>query len=126
MGAIASFATTWLTQNTQERNSRQARSFERKERLYGDFIDEASSVFADAMLHQLTDSTRMVKLYAARSKLRLFAPTAVTTAADEAMQRIIDTYMAPDVKPMDISRADVAKLDLLRSFTESCRDDLLG
>ena len=126
VGALASFATTWITQHAQERNSIQAQSFARRERLYGEFIDEASSVFADALLHQLTESTRMVRLYAIRSKLRLFAPTAVTKAADEAVKRIIDTYMAPDMMPIDLSRVDMARLDFLQSFTEFCRDDLLA
>lgn len=126
LGALASFATTWLTQNFQERTQRQSQSVGRRERLYGEFIEEASSLFGDALLHHLSDATRMINLYAIRSKLRLFAPTAVTDAADDAMRLIIQTYSASNLTLDEIHGVDQAKIDFLRVFTERCRDDLLG
>jgi hypothetical protein len=49
--AFASFATTWLTQHAQERPTRLAQEMSRRERLYGEFIDEASRLLADALTH---------------------------------------------------------------------------
>jgi hypothetical protein len=43
IGGVASFATTWLTQYSQDRAQRRVQSVGRRERLYGDFIDEAST-----------------------------------------------------------------------------------
>ena len=68
----------------------------------------------------------MVNLYAIRSKLRLFAPTAVTNAADDAMRLIVEAYSAPNLTLSEIQGVDQAKIDFLRIFTERCRDDLLG
>ncbi len=51
IGAFASFATTWLPQHAQERPTRLAQEMSPRERLYGEFIDEASRLLADALTH---------------------------------------------------------------------------
>lgn len=126
IGALASFATTWLTQSVQDRQQREAQSTGRRERLYGEFIDEASLLFADALTHELQDTARLVRLYAIMSKIRLFAPDAVVATSNEVMQRIVDTYNVPNLDLAAIGKLDNSKVDLLRSFTERCRDDLRG
>jgi hypothetical protein len=42
VGAFASFTTTWLTLNSQERANRSARAVTRRENLYGEFIEEVA------------------------------------------------------------------------------------
>lgn len=42
IGALASFATTWMTQSFQDRTQRVTQTVSRRERLYSDFSDEAS------------------------------------------------------------------------------------
>jgi hypothetical protein len=49
IGAVASFATTWLTQDAQVRAQRFAQAMTRRERLYGEFIEEASKLFTWAL-----------------------------------------------------------------------------
>ncbi|MDB5607829.1 MAG: hypothetical protein JWP25_4729 [Bradyrhizobium sp.] len=87
IGAIASFATTWLTQDAQKRARRVAQAMTRRERLYGEFIEEASKLFTDALTHQFDDPSKFVRLYALE----------------------------------DRQRDDV---DVLRAFSEACREDL--
>ena len=70
IGALAFFMTTWLTQHYQ----RIAQEGSRREKLYGGFIDQASILFGDALINQLTDSSKIVPLYAVMGKLRLFGP----------------------------------------------------
>ena len=58
-------------------------------------------------------------------KLRLFASIRTVEAAEQVMQRIVETCYAPqfDLKqrpPID------AKSDILREFTEICRAELRG
>ena len=55
IGAVASFVTTWLTQDAQERARRVAQAMARREHLYGEFIEEASKLFTDALTHELDD-----------------------------------------------------------------------
>jgi hypothetical protein len=124
IGAVASFATTWLTQDAQERARRVAQAMARREHLYGEFIEEASKLFADSLGHQLDDPSKFVRLYALVGRLRLSAPADVISKAEEVMQRIGETYHLPNRdfrNPEDRQRDDV---DLLRAFSETCREDL--
>ena len=88
IGALASFATTWMTQRFQDRAQRLAQTLARRERLYGDFIDEASRLFGDAFTHQLEDPSKMVALYAIRSKLMLFASPAIIAEANASIHAL--------------------------------------
>ena len=51
IGATASLTTTWLTQRYQERSQRMAQERARRERIFGEFIDQASQLYADALSH---------------------------------------------------------------------------
>ena len=77
IGALASFATTWTTQNFQNRSQHVTQAAARRERLFTDFIDETSRLLADAIVSSAQDASKFVTLYAIRSKLVLFAPPAV-------------------------------------------------
>lgn len=125
IGASASFATTWLTQHTQQHATRLEQEMSRRERLYGEFISEASRLIADALTHHLEDPSKMVALYASLGKLRLFAPANVVVRADEVMGKIIEIYDLPHAdfrNPAD--RPAQQRVDILRAFGEACRDDL--
>ena len=125
IGALASFATTWLAQHAQESATRRAQEMSRREHVYGEFLDEASRLLADALTHHLEDPSKMVSLYAIMGKLRLFAPTNVVARADEVMGRIVEIYDLPNANfrnPLD--RPAQHRVDILRTFGEACRDDL--
>jgi hypothetical protein len=125
IGAFASFATTWLTQHQQERATRLAQEMSRRERLYGEFIDEASRLLADALTHHLEEPSKMVPLYAIMGKLRLFASPKVVTRADEVMAHLVEIYDLPNAdfrKPSDRPTPD--RVDILRAFGDACREDL--
>ena len=57
IGALASLATTWLTQNSQMRITLRTQDRARREALYSEFIREASKLFADAITHELGPSS---------------------------------------------------------------------
>jgi hypothetical protein len=125
IGALASFATTWLTQHSQERAQRYAQAMTLREQLYGRFIEEASKLFTDALTHELDDPSKFVALYALVAKLRLFASPSVIANAEQVMRRIVETYNLPNRdyrKPVDIE--EQPEQDLLRGFSEACRGDL--
>lgn len=124
IGALASFATSWLTQSYQDRTQRMAQESTRRERLFGEFIDEASRLFADAMTRNLVEPDRMVKLYATIGKLRLFASEETIRRAQEVMSRIIETYHRPNPDFEHLGPEDSQDLDMLRDFTSACRREL--
>lgn len=124
IGALASFATTWMTQRFQDRAQRLAQTLARRERLYGDFIDEASRLFGDAFTHQLEDPSKMVALYAIRSKLMLFASAAVIAEGDLVIERIAKAYRADLTDLAAVERVERDRLDVLRGFAGACRAEL--
>ena len=96
IGALASLATTWLTQHSQERAQRFAQAMTRREHLYGEFIEEASKLFTDALTHQLEEPSKFVRLYALVGNLRLCASANVIVKAEEVMRQIVETYNLPN------------------------------
>ena len=124
IGAVASFATTWLTQDAQARAQRFAQAMTRRERLYGQFIEEASKLFTDALTHELDDPSKFVRLYALIGRLRLFAPTEVIAKAEHVMQHIVDTYDLPNRDFRNPAERRKDDIDVLRAFSEVCREDL--
>ena len=53
IGALASLTATWINTTTQTRIAQQLKDRARREALYGEFIHEASKLFADAFEHEL-------------------------------------------------------------------------
>jgi hypothetical protein len=124
IGGFASFATTWLTQHSQERAQRFAQAMIRREHLYGEFIEEASKLFTDAMTHQLEEPSKFVRLYALVGNLRLCASSDVIVQAKEVMRLIFETYNRPNIDLRNRENRRENDTDLLRAFSEACREDL--
>jgi hypothetical protein len=76
-GAVASFATTWLTLHAQERAQRFARTMSRRDHLYGDLLEEASRLFSDALILEFDEPSKFVRLWALIERLRLFVSAKV-------------------------------------------------
>jgi hypothetical protein len=122
VGALASFTTTWITIGGQERAKTLTRTMLKKETLYGEFIDEASKLYTDALSHELDDASKLVQLYALTNKLRLFAPVDVLAAIDEVTDHLLETYRSPN---LDLrTRGAEPRVDILRAFSRACRKDL--
>ena len=124
VGALASFATTWLTLHSHERAERFAQAMTRREHLYGGFIEEASKLFTDAIIHQLDDPSKFVRLYALVGNLRLCASPEVIVKAEEVMRLILEIYNRPNIDFRNLAARDENETDLLRGFSEACREDL--
>jgi hypothetical protein len=125
VGALASVATTWLTLNVQSRTDRYTREIARKEHVSGQFIEEASRLFSDALTHTLDEASKLVNVYAIISKLRLFASPIVLSAAEEVMDRIIQLYESPEKNLHEVlAGGRIKEFDILRRFSEACRRDL--
>ena len=73
IGALSSLATTWMTQNAQNRTTYLNQQRAKREALYSEFIDEASRLFTDALSHEMEDLSKLVHLYSIQNKIRLFA-----------------------------------------------------
>ena len=126
VGALASFASTWMTQHSQYRTQVRTQMRNRREVLYGEFIEEASRLFADAADHQLEDLRKLVVVYGLVGKVRLFASREVIREAETVMRLIAEAYRRPTMSVEELQKTvEGSDVDPLRTFSEACRRDLV-
>ena len=122
IGGLASFATSWLTQQTQMRAQQVARKLARREELYKDFIEEAAKLHADSLMHEASDISQLVKLYAMISRMRVLSSAPTVETADNVARMIVNTYLTPNKTfPQLRDMVNSGTIDLLRDFSEACR-----
>jgi hypothetical protein len=74
IGGLTSFATSWLTQQTQLRHAHREAERAELKTLYDDFIAEASRLFIEALTTKtddMDDITGLVRLYEMAGRMRL-------------------------------------------------------
>lgn len=125
IGAFASLATTWLNQRHQDEVRQRTQEIARRERLFVEFIDLSSKAFVDALQRTAVDPSEIIPLYATVGKLRLFASARTVEAAEQVMQRIVETSYAPQFDLKKRPAIDRSS-DILREFTQICRTELRG
>ena len=125
IGGLTSLATTWLTQHHQDRVRRLSGEKTRRQKLYKQFINEASKLYADALVHDQAEVSALVSVYALVSRMRVFSSAAVIEKAEAVVLLIVDTYSIPnktfsDLRDLMSSHA----VNPLRAFSEECRSEL--
>src|SRR5678815_5127434 len=78
IGGLTSFATSWLTQQTQAKAQQITHKLTRQEDLYKDFIEEASKLYADSLVHDTPDVSQLIRLYVLISRMRVLASVSYT------------------------------------------------
>lgn len=125
IGGLTSFATSWITQQTQARAQRRAAEREARAALFGRFLDEAATLYSDALQSRRDDMTRLISIYALTNRIRLSSSPRVVEAADTVCRIIIDTYLAPNITMEEMRENWIGRhVDPLRDFSEACRQEL--
>jgi len=127
VGGLTSFLSSWIGQSSQLRSQVFLNDKSRKQELYREFVDEASKSYIDSITTNTPDLTRLVALYALISRMRSLSSPKVIEEAEKVAQLIVRSYPEPnktfaDLRPMIIANA----IDPVRSFAESCREELEG
>lgn len=125
VGGVTSFATTWLTQMTVMREKRMLVEANKREKLFNEFVIEASRLYGDALTHGKDEIADLVKLYSLIGRMRLICSDKVIEAAEAAMNAIVDTYLAPNRNLRDLSElAKTGGLNPLANFDMVGREEL--
>ena len=126
IGGMTSFATSWQAQQAQAKAQRLNSERDRRENLFGRFIDEASKLYADALQHERDDPSQFMGIYALTNRMRLVSSFRVIESADRVTRHIVETYLAPNISLHEYrARAQAnEEIDLLRGFAEACREEL--
>src|SRR5438552_12473971 len=95
-GAGIGGATSWMTNWAQTRTQRLVHKIERLEDLYKNFLEEASRFYADSLVHETTDVSQLIRLYAMISRMRVLSSPKTVENAERVARMIVDTYLAPN------------------------------
>jgi hypothetical protein len=124
VGGLTSFASAWLTQHHHDRANRLSRNRARRRKVYKQFIDEASKLYADALVHDLEISA-LVSVYALVSRMRVLSSSAVVEKAEAVLRMVVDTYFEPNKTFPELRNLLKSHpIDPLRTFSEECRAEL--
>jgi hypothetical protein len=122
-GALATALTSWITQRRKDRALLTSRTIEKREKLYKSFIEEASRLYADALVKDKSEISQLVDLYALIGRMKILSSDDVIEAAEKVGQFILQTYLSPNRTFVDLPEL-LNKVDPLRDFSEVCRREL--
>jgi hypothetical protein len=99
---------------------------ERRVLVYTDFITECSKLLIDAADHTLDSPTTLIHAYALLNRIRLMSSDAVVGTAEQTLDEIIDQYSQPNltIEEVRMNLDRKRRVDPLKSFSESCRNEL--
>jgi hypothetical protein len=125
IGGLASFATSWVTQQAQTRAQRIAAEKDARAALFGRFLDEAAKLYSDALQNRRDDVTALMGIYGLTNRIRLISSQEVVEAANTVVRIIVDAYLAPNMTMAQMRENWVGRhIDPLRDFAEACRKEL--
>jgi len=125
LGGFTSFASSWTTLRAQMRAEQEASSRSKRHKLYKKFIEEASNIYGDALMHDELELSGLIRLYALISTMRVLSSPTVAEHALIVVRTITATYSEPNKTPAELD--EMIKSgggDLLHSFSELCRKEL--
>jgi hypothetical protein len=125
IGGVTSFAAAWITQRQQANVQLTLQEKTRRQDLYKQFIEDASKLYADSLIHDQTQIPPLVSLYALVNKIRVVSSPVVAARADRVVRMIANTYVLPNKTLPELhDMVDRNVLDPLRDFSEACHDEL--
>ena len=95
-GSLATLVTTWLTRRRQDRLRRTERAVSQREKLYRQFIEEASRLYADALVNEQAEPSQLVGMYALIGRMKIISCDDVVQAAEKVGRLILGTYLSPN------------------------------
>ena len=125
LSGLTSLASAWLTQHHQDRATGLSQDKVRRQKLYKQFIDEASKLYADALARDKAEISALVSVYALISRMRVVSSSAVVEKAEAVILMIVDTYFVPNKTFPEVRKLmNSHAIDPLRAFSEECREEL--
>ena len=126
-GGTASFATAWLTQKTRAKHNGIRAELNKRETLYGEFINECSKRVIDSFERNLDKPDTLLSIYALLNRIRLCASDAVLTEAVELVRFIMEQYFSRNISIEEFhQRVHNAHIDPIKAFSEACRRELIS
>src|SRR5260370_42577078 len=94
-GTLATVLTGLFTQRRKDRALRRSRATSQCQELHRSFVEEASRLYADALVNDTSETSKLVDLYALISGMRILSIDEVIEAAEKTARLIVETHRAP-------------------------------
>ena len=129
VGGLASLSNTWVGERSRHRRDLLQREISKRETTYSEFIERASNLYVASATHRIDDDDEevagMVSLYAASSRIRLFASDQVIVEVEKVIDRIARQYGADNLSAEQLRLSTVeTRDDPLKAFSVICRSEL--
>jgi hypothetical protein len=124
-GALAAVVISWVTQRRKDQTQCSLRASSQRQKLYKNFIEEASRLYADALTNDKAEISQLVGMYALIGRMKIISSDEVNEAAERAARSIIQAYLSPNRTMVDLPEV-LDEIDPLRDFSEACRHELKG
>lgn len=127
VGGVSTFAASWITQHKVLGTQRRLVHARQRQKLYSEFIIEATKRLAEAWSHEAEGPEVVGNLYSAIQRMRLISSDSVVSCAEDVLRGVIAAYAEPnrtfdELKRRVQQRSD--EEDHLRAFTEACKQEL--
>ena len=122
-GSLATLVTAWLTRRRQDRVRRTERAISQREKLYREFIEETSRLYAEALVNEQAEPSQLVGMYALIGRIKIISCDDVVQAAETVGRLILGTYLSPNRTLAELPDL-IDEVDPLREFSDACRREL--
>ena len=125
IGGLTTLAVTLMTQRVQVRAALTTRDLTVRQKLYRKFIEEASKLYGDALMHSAVDIPMLIGTYALVNRIRVISPSGIVDKAEVVLRTIVDIYFSPNKTIAELhEEINRDKLDLLSDFSSAAREEL--
>ncbi|QLP98154.1 MAG: hypothetical protein HZY79_13350 [Rhodoblastus sp.] len=127
IGAMSSLGSTWMTTTSQARAAKLAAERDKREGLYGRFMDQLAKLYAAGLKQVGVDYEHLSDAYALAGRIALYASPEVNEAAKAAMRFIVDLATGPVRSDAEMRELmDRPDADIIGAFANACRQELAG
>ena len=109
VGGLASLVSALLSKTHETRARLASDDKVGRQKLYTQFIEEASKLYLDALVRDQPEPSAMVSIYALISKMRIVSKPNVVENAEAVMQTIFRTYSLPNKTFSDLRQLIVER-----------------
>ena len=122
-GSVATVLSNLVTERRKQRVRRKALAISQRHKLYKKFIEEASRLYADALVNDKSEASKLVDMYALIGRMKVISSDEVIDEAEKVGRLIIQTYLSPNRAFADLAEL-IDEMDPLRGFSDACRGEL--
>jgi hypothetical protein len=123
VGSVSTILSNWVMERRRQCVRRKALAISQRHKLYKKFIEEAARLYADALVNDKSEASKLVGMYALIGRMKVISSDDVIDEAEKVGHTIIQTYLAPNRTFADLAEL-VKEMDPLRGFSDACRREL--